>query len=165
MIYIAEILDGSYVKIGFSDDVEARIAQIKTGNPFEVKLIAKIPGTLLQEKEAHKALKTAFGRCNIPVPPNEWYPSRSNVIKKFSEMAVLYGINHALASIDSWNPSVNTNEMNLETRSYEPKLQWPQLHNHKKNMLFGIDSPKGFSKKTIENYKKRAKKAARTGIN
>ncbi len=127
MIYALEIINARFVKIGFTSnlDVSCRIEQLQTGSPFEIKKIFIVDGTILQEKEIHRALKTAFGRSNISVPPNEWYPGRCNIMKDFLPKLKRYGANQALAYLDQFNPSVNTKEHH--DRSYEPKAEWPSL--------------------------------------
>ncbi len=76
MIYFLSIMDGEYIKIGYTSRViEKRLAALQTGNPFEIKLIFSIDGSLKQEKEVHCRLKEVFERLEVfSNPVNEWYP-------------------------------------------------------------------------------------------
>lgn len=85
MIYVLEVGDRHYVKIGYckNKDVSERVKQLQTGCPFEIKVVLVIEGTLRQEKSLHAALNNAFARIRIPTPPNEWYPGRHVVMLGF----------------------------------------------------------------------------------
>ena len=70
MIYVASILDGDFVKIGFTEsNVAGRIADLQVGNPFQISLDFVVEGTLRQEKLIHAALRFAFEHLPIPCPP------------------------------------------------------------------------------------------------
>ena len=45
---------GEFVKIGFSVNPESRIDELKTGCPFELKLLTTVPGGKKMEKELHQ---------------------------------------------------------------------------------------------------------------
>lgn len=98
MIYVLEILDWRFAKVGFTDDpdISKRIAQLQTGCPFEIKLALKVNGSLLQEKTIHSVLDDMFASMGHPIPPNEWYPGRSEFFKGFCE-ALSYGFSYAMA--------------------------------------------------------------------
>lgn len=85
MIYAVEILNFGFVKIGFSDSemVSKRIAELQTGNPFQIKEVFTIPGTIRQEKSLHAMLNAAFSTTGIKCPPNEWYVGRAPMFKEF----------------------------------------------------------------------------------
>ena len=45
MVYVASVLEGRFVKIGFADrDVAKRIAALQTGNPFQNSLAITVEG-------------------------------------------------------------------------------------------------------------------------
>ncbi len=44
---------GRYVKIGYAKDVEGRIRSLATGNPHELELVLKVPGSYSLEKDFH----------------------------------------------------------------------------------------------------------------
>lgn len=100
MIYIIEILDRRWVKVGFADNsVGRRIAELQTGSPFKLQEIIVTPGSIYQEKEIHKTITAALTRAGIPHPPNEWYPGKHPLIREFIENIKL-GVGYALAQLD-----------------------------------------------------------------
>lgn len=52
-IYVIQAENFQRYKIGFSKHPEQRIAQLQTGSPFKLNLIASWPGTERQEKQIH----------------------------------------------------------------------------------------------------------------
>ena len=89
MIYVAEILDSKFIKVGFAaGEVKRRISELQTGCPFEIKILLEVEGTLRQEQSLHSALTKAFGRIRIPCPPNEWYPGKHPFIQRFLDAQV-----------------------------------------------------------------------------
>lgn len=126
MIYAVEIMDGKYVKVGFSKDEnpEKRIAQLQTGNPFEIKLLFTTYGTLIQEQTIHSALTTGFGRIRIAMPPNEWYPGKNPFFQKFLDY-LKFGPDAGLAYLDNYNPATKQPGQKDNKTSYEPNIRWP----------------------------------------
>lgn len=45
---------GDHVKIGHSRDVEKRRAELQTGNPYQLELLAQVPGSPVDERALHK---------------------------------------------------------------------------------------------------------------
>lgn len=106
MIYVLQILDQKFIKVGYSGGaVSERIAQLQTGNPFEISPLLTVAGTLLQEQQLHAALSTALLRAGLPMPPNEWYPGRHPIVVDFLA-ALRFGCNQALALLDKHDPAV-----------------------------------------------------------
>lgn len=126
MIYAVEILDKKFIKIGFSaiDDVGKRISELQTGNPFLISPVLTTYGTLRQEQALHAALKIAFGRIRIPMPPNEWYPGRNPFISNFLEY-LKYGPDAGLALIENYNPAIKQPGKKIGA-SVTPTLRWPR---------------------------------------
>lgn len=126
MIYVVQIMDGKYVKVGFSKDEnpDRRISELQTGNPFEIQLRFTTSGTLMQEQSLHSALKVAFGRVRIPMPPNEWYPGKSPFMQGFLEY-LKYGPDAGLAYLENYNPSVKQSGQKDSKTSTEPNIKWP----------------------------------------
>lgn len=127
MIYVASILNGKYVKIGYcrDDTQDRRIASLQTGSPFKIEYVFGITGTLVQEQELHKALRIAFGRIRLPMPPNEWYPARNPFFKGFIEY-LKYGLPAGIAYLDNYNPSVKQVSSREDRKDVEPNLVWPR---------------------------------------
>lgn len=48
------ILCGDYIKVGFSTNPHKRLASMQTGSPFELVLLADIPGSKDDEQEIHR---------------------------------------------------------------------------------------------------------------
>lgn len=45
---------GEFVKIGWTVSVRERIADLQTGNPFEIRILATKPGSPTHEKSLHR---------------------------------------------------------------------------------------------------------------
>lgn len=149
MIYVIGILENRYVKIGFCKDEspDKRIAALQTGNPFELQLIACVPGTLRQEQSLHAALNEAFGRSGIAVPPNEWYPGNNKFMKVIIE-AVKFGPNYAISVADEYVPS------RLRHGKEGTKSNWPEIS---KNLLRKSKRGKAMSfKKTKDQIERKS---------
>jgi len=124
MIYVLEILNQKYIKIGYTkDDIEKRISSLQTGNPFEIKLLFTVDGSILQEKTIHKALDDAMFRMNSSHPPNEWYPGKKPLIVNFLDNLKLYGCNQALSYIDQF--SFITKQPSKFKPPIVRKKEWP----------------------------------------
>ena len=57
MIYLITNEVEKFCKIGFSNNPEARIQQLQTGNPFKLELSSVIDGDITMEKELHEKFK------------------------------------------------------------------------------------------------------------
>lgn len=53
-VYLIHAVGTNRVKIGFSANPEKRLKELQTGSPFELKLLAKWPGTLDTELSGHR---------------------------------------------------------------------------------------------------------------
>jgi len=126
MIYAIQILDGKFIKIGYSksDTTQSRIANMQTGSPFELLEIFTVDGTLRQEKEIHATLLSAFARVRIPIPPNEWHPGNSPFFQSFLEELKI-SANSAIAFCDTYNQSVK--QPGKGNTSLTPNIKWPKL--------------------------------------
>jgi hypothetical protein len=75
-VYVIHAVGTNRIKIGYSADPEKRLAQLQTGSPYELKLLAQWPGTAEVEQRIHQRL--AQYRCG-----GEWFsvpPFIGNVI-------------------------------------------------------------------------------------
>ncbi len=80
-VYIIEC--GDYVKIGIAQNAHSRMAALQTGNPYQLKLVADIPGGLALEMELHND----FVEYRTS---GEWF-HHSGAVKEFVEsMAIKY---------------------------------------------------------------------------
>ena len=124
VIYAVEIMDSKFVKIGYSNDEDPgrRLAELQTGNPFEIKLLFTTYGTLMQERALHSSLAVAFGRVRIPMPPNEWYPGKNAFFQGFLEY-LKYGPDAGLAYAENYNPNVKQPGKNKD--EVKPNIRWP----------------------------------------
>lgn len=127
MIYVAQILDGAFIKVGFSKEEmpDRRISELQTGCPYQITVIFTTNGTLIQEQELHKTLKKAFGRVRIPMPPNEWYPGKNPFFQGFLEY-LKYGVDAGLAYLDNYNPCVKRPSEKQGRGDTEPNFKWPE---------------------------------------
>jgi hypothetical protein len=126
MIYAASILDNKFVKIGFSksEDATKRIAELQTGNPYEIKLLFTTYGTLQQEQSLHASLSVAFGRIRVPMPPNEWYPGKNPFFVEFLEY-LKYGPDAGLAFSENYNPAIRQGSTKKGKEDTTPNKKWP----------------------------------------
>jgi len=78
MIYVMQIDDHRFIKIGFTagDDVSKRIATLQTGCPYEIFPVMTVDGSISDERALHQEMGDALARLNLPSPPNEWYPGK-----------------------------------------------------------------------------------------
>lgn len=53
-IYFIQAGDNGAIKIGYTDNIEKRLRQLQTGNPYKLKLLKIINGTYELEKSIHK---------------------------------------------------------------------------------------------------------------
>lgn len=127
MIYVAQILDMQFVKIGFSEgsSAEPRIASLQTGCPFQIKEVFHIDGTLRQEQTLHSALFAAFGRIRIPMPPNEWYPGRPKFFCDFLENLKV-GFDFGLTFAERYNAAVKQLSPREGRGDVTPNIKWPR---------------------------------------
>lgn len=73
---------GPFIKIGFTSGTpEARIDQLKTGCPYELRLLATIPGAQSLEREIHQRFRAA--RANL-----EWFHATPELLAFISTNGV-----------------------------------------------------------------------------
>lgn len=140
MIYAVHILNQKFVKIGFSDqsDIALRIAQLQTGNPYQILPLFEIDGGLIQEKAIHYALARGFTRVRIPMPPNEWYPGRNPFFQKFLD-ELKFGTASAILYLEKYDSSVK--QPSAKHGQALPNIKWPS-EDKIKNRNFLNHSPK-----------------------
>lgn len=76
------IRGGDFVKIGWSGDPDRRRDGLATGSPFELEVIGKVPGSVLDERAFHAAF--AHLRAN-----GEWFAAKPELIA-FMNWAMRY---------------------------------------------------------------------------
>jgi len=103
LIYFLSILDGEFIKIGFtSQDIEKRKSALQTGNPHEIHILHTTDGSMQEEKEIHRCLKEVFERLQVfNNPVNEWYPGKNPIIKTFIGNVKNHGITYSLENLNS----------------------------------------------------------------
>jgi hypothetical protein len=128
VIYAVEILDGKFVKVGFSadDDVNVRIAALQTGSPFQIRPLFTTWGTLSQEKSLHASLRVAFGRIRVPMPPNEWYPGRPPFFVEFLSN-LKSGPDMGLAFCEKYNPAIKQGSTQPGRENLAANIRWPTV--------------------------------------
>lgn len=52
--FVYFVLGGPFIKIGWSLKMKDRIAGLQTGNPYKLKLLATMPGSIDTEREMHE---------------------------------------------------------------------------------------------------------------
>ena len=73
------ILQGEYIKIGYSTDVERRMDGIMCDNPNELTLLACFPATMKTERKLHDA----FSHCRYR---NEWFHADKDIYEFINAM-------------------------------------------------------------------------------
>ena len=107
MIYLVEVENFRFIKIGFSanDDVSVRIAQLQTDNPHPINPVFTVEGTLRQEQAIHAAASEAMLRLRIGIPGNEWYPGRHPILRRLVD-ELRKGPNYAMAFLEKYSSAV-----------------------------------------------------------
>lgn len=82
--FIRQLGNPSRYKIGFSVDVEKRMAAIQTSNPEPLELIGYVKGSMKLEKSAHASLRA--WRVN-----GEWYDD-CRAIRRFVNTCLSFGV-------------------------------------------------------------------------
>lgn len=128
MIYVVEILDQKFIKIGFSKENESarRIAELQTGSPFKINEVFIIDGTLRQEQAIHASMNVAMARCGLPHPPNEWYPGRNPFVQDFIQHLRM-GANQGIAFAERYNSSVRQPSVSRGGIDRAPNFKWPKI--------------------------------------
>jgi T5orf172 domain len=136
MIYVAEIQNGKLFKIGFTDEnIERRLAQLQTGNPYAIKLMFAVNGTLSQERAIHDALTSLYGRIHMPCPANEWYSGMKHpIVRRFLDELKI-SVSGAIGFADNWcgdckwmGGVLPSNKVNARkaVKGNLAMLRWPQ---------------------------------------
>jgi len=126
MIYAVGIMERKYMKIGYTaeSDVDRRISELQTGCPFQIQERFVIDGTLRQEQSLHDALRRAFGRIRIPIPPNEWYPARNTFFTNFLK-ELEFGFDCGFAFLTQYDPSHKRPSTRPDRQDVLPNFKWP----------------------------------------
>lgn len=74
---------GDYLKIGKTDDIKKRVAQLQTGCPHDLQVVLLVPGDEREEGLSHEELKSEHVR-------GEWF--------KISEKTVAYMVDVSWAA-------------------------------------------------------------------
>jgi hypothetical protein len=67
--------DGEFVKIGWAADPEKRLAQLQTGNPKRLVIVATLLGDRELEAEAHEFFRPASDELRV----GEWFPMHAGL--------------------------------------------------------------------------------------
>ena len=161
MIYVAHILNGQFIKFGYTknEDVSIRLKELQTGNPFEIKLILTTEGTLKQEQGLHAALTMVCSRMRVAMPPNEWYPGRHPFIKQLVK-ELRHGVGNAIGYAEFQDPAINGKPMEAQNlkkwqkpHSYEPSIKWGENPDAKAmRHEFGMCATSKFEKPMVAHY-------------
>jgi Meiotically up-regulated gene 113 len=76
--YVYCISDGEYLKIGFSTNPQARVAELQTGNARKLTIVGTIEGTLEDEAALHQE----FISDNVLA---EWFKNTPSIVAKFTK--------------------------------------------------------------------------------
>src|SRR4051812_41688845 len=94
MIYFIEAVGHGRVKIGYAANPWKRLRQLQTGHPFELKMLACLPGELSDEQRLHKE----FDSLRIG---GEWFKLTPEIESLFElpELLPLTKRNHCLGDL------------------------------------------------------------------
>ncbi len=86
MQYVYLIQADKYHKIGIAGDPQSRLAQLQTGNPYQLKIVScyGFQDALIVEKSLHQA----YSKFNVR---NEWFLLHDDLISKFDDVCLLLG--------------------------------------------------------------------------
>lgn len=122
-VYVIQAENFQRYKIGFSKHPEQRIAQLQTGSPFKLNLIASWTGTENQEKQIHVALSHCrqvgewFEIADLDLLKLQSIKARSTKIKNGAKEKTVYrfkaGLNHV---VDPIRISPNTWRIRIRCR-------------------------------------------------
>lgn len=76
MIYLIQAGDLPFLKIGYSENIQGRIANMQTHCPVEIRCLVERNGSMLLEREIHRRLREYRARL-------EWFHHHPFVIKCF----------------------------------------------------------------------------------
>lgn len=65
-VYLIRMVGTNLYKIGYSTDTNKRLSNLGTASPFELELVAKMPGTAADERALHQ-------KYNKHLVRNEWF--------------------------------------------------------------------------------------------
>lgn len=70
------------VKIGFTTNLDARLASFQMGCPIELKVITSFPGDMTMEKMIHRRFSKyrSHNSCNWFKLGNEWFDSSKEIL-------------------------------------------------------------------------------------
>lgn len=103
-VYILNIYGTDYYKIGITrnPNVQCRISQIQTGNPFEV--IPVDVRRLANYREAETYLHTVFSNYKVR---GEWfYIGEAELLNQFEIAVTMFTVDEALADLDDTRPDI-----------------------------------------------------------
>ncbi len=81
-VYFLQAVIGGPIKIGSSVNVEARVVAMQTGCPFELRVLATMPGGLLEERAMHSRFCALRGA-------GEWFRPGPELIEVIRAIAPL----------------------------------------------------------------------------
>lgn len=101
MIYFIQNAVNKAIKIGFSQDVDKRLVQLRCATPDELALIGVIPGSMSDEKALHQQFK----RYRLS---GEWFSPKENLLKEIGRLLEKHqskGFHNAYWALN-WEPQV-----------------------------------------------------------
>lgn len=75
-VYFVQAGHWGPIKIGFSDDVDKRIASLQTGNPEVLRLLLVVPGTMATEAKLHEQFASSRIRQS-----GEWFKTSRQLLE------------------------------------------------------------------------------------
>jgi hypothetical protein len=78
-VYFIRFGETGPIKIGYSTQVGRRVAELQTGSPEELHVVATVPGTKTDEAALHRRFKGQHAR-------GEWYRAAPEVMACAAEM-------------------------------------------------------------------------------
>jgi hypothetical protein len=115
-----------FYKIGVANDVESRLAQLSTGNPFELKVLAvyTFENAELVERAIHQ-------RFAIKRRRGEWFELSDNELQLFKQICQLLGGQAA-----SYMPTIEEHEIEEADQMQEillDSIEWRLERRHDRN--------------------------------
>lgn len=94
MVYFIKAEETPYIKIGFTENLYARISDLQIGCPYKLKVVRTIEGSYREEKLLH-TLFAAYHKSN------EWFEITEEMVMDLDKFADTYGNEHIWEKLEN----------------------------------------------------------------
>ena len=124
MVYFIKAEETPYIKIGFTENLYARISDLQIGCPYKLKVVRTIEGSYREEKLLH-TLFAAYHKLN------EWFEITEDMVMDLDKFVNTHSNEHLWQKLESmlkqengvnyksYRLLINTNFSNIQRRIFE----------------------------------------------